>query len=562
MSPFECKIVLVDPPLCWTETYYRLDAGSVQAMAALRQLAQVRRGLIGGTVAVARLRTARLDGVSDVYVDGLSPGPVGPPATHPTLAILCRLAAGVSLANRLYSTPLYLRGCPALFFERGGTTPAPGLTAAAGSLQVFFDTLVRLGFCLQVASRDLRQYPIQAIARYATANADCASDPLDPATLTPTDSRVVLVGDFAGLVADAALAGTQPPRVRVRGLTWWPRQVLKRGQLDGVHQVASLDPGAVVIPATVPATGTAQKKGTVRLAQFVYPPIAGGSIEGVTRRDTGGRSKMKTILPPTTQPALRIGVPFAVERGPSLTWEPVDYITIPYTTLHTAQDTAREIFMGYDVLPDGTVEPLGIYKILNRKDSWLITLSGTSKNQNSATYISEDITAGIGPDLPNKYMFRLQRVLPFVVPKGHRIVLAGHSLGAMIAQNVIPDLTLDGYECFGYLSIGGPLVRVGEDYPILNRLILKYDLANEFTPLGIVIAGGPAKYLWYTVLPDETLNNPYTAHNGYPTSTLMLDYTPFGTKFPAGLPADQTDIVLGQPTRFTVPWYYPPPPPP
>jgi hypothetical protein len=557
LAPFECRIVLTDGRLTWTETYYRLNSSGSNAMASLRLLAQARQVILGGQASIASLRVARISPRGDVVRDGVSPGPVRPPGAHPSIAVLCRLAAGPTTAQHLYSTPLYLRGCPQDYFLRGSGQTQPGLAPPSSAVLGYLQRVTDLGFCLQVASKDLPRYPITGVAWRALTDADCAGNALNPDTLPRDQGVIVLGGSFAGLLADAAATGLPSPKIRVKGFRWSPSDHPALRQVDGIHDPLGVDQGAVSLLGKLPPVGQPSKLGFVRIAEFTYPAIVGGGIEGATKRDVGGRSKLRVplqpgqigavVLVPAAPPAVQLATKFLPVVVPPV---------VPAGVITTLQDLAVEVWKGYQPDAQGISYPIGLYPMLSLGPGVLVVLSGTSDTTWNAIGIPEDIYAGLG--LPDLYRVRILTVLTGAVPPPANLFLAGHSLGGMELSNALPALTKAGYTVYGYVTFGAPVDPDQSFRGLKQRILLSGDPAPFFTPTSIAATSfGVDSAFWYRLIADASAPaNPIAIHNYYPQSPAVGLYDWTGELIVPGQPS-ATPIQYGPPSRWTVPWYYP-----
>jgi hypothetical protein len=560
MQPYECGFWLTDGRLVWRETYYRLADSAAACLPYLQQLAVARAGIMGKTVSIGLIRAARIGISGDVARTSSAPVSRGGPAAHPSLSILCRLSGGSVTANRLYSTALYLRGCPASYFLNAGSSAGLGLSPVASAVQQYLQQIVALGFRLRVASKELTSYPIAGVVRLATRFDDCLSNPLDPARLTLENSDVVLFGDLPGLVADIETAGTDSPTIRVAGIKWTLGVPLAGYALNGQHMPTSWGDGFIRFPGLVPSIGQAAPGGTVRLTTYVYPLVTGGSFEGAVKRDVGGRSKQRLTVPlprgiaPVGQSPTTLSVPIRANFPRAVLFPPP--ATYTWTTMH---DVAVAAFSGYYSAPPGPTTPIVIYPVLNLQNTYFVACSGTALVYNQATGITEDILAGSGK--PDTYRIRLVEVIRENVPAGAWLLMAGHSLGGMEIQNSLLDLVggrLGNYQVAVTSTFGAPLTGHDEIAYKRNRYYIPGDVVPYFSFVGVAILISRTTIFFYTNLEDNSeINDPVKAHNLYQTTNKLLAFDPIGNPITASGPPGLT-LLLGPEQRFTVPWYYPP----
>lgn len=104
-----------------------------------------------------------------------------------------------------------------------------------------------------------------------------------------------------------------------------------------------------------------------------------------------------------------------------------------YMPLRTMQDMAALVFANYEV------HPILIGKVEGYANRYLVALSGTEFKPGQATQLLEDIAASVN-GLDSYSLFVLSALNEYNngrgVPKGAELLLLGHSLGGMVAQNI------------------------------------------------------------------------------------------------------------------------------
>jgi hypothetical protein len=93
------------------------------------------------------------------------------------------------------------------------------------------------------------------------------------------------------------------------------------------------------------------------------------------------------------------------------------------------------------------------------KEVYVVALSGTETIvENQTTTVKEDLLSGF--ELSNEYKTNVKNAIIDRIPAGSNIILAGHSLGGMIAQQVAADKYIkDNYEVLNTVTFGSPLIK-------------------------------------------------------------------------------------------------------
>ena len=163
------------------------------------------------------------------------------------------------------------------------------------------------------------------------------------------------------------------------------------------------------------------------------------------------------------------------------------------------------------------------------KTVYLVTLSGTELVLNQSTEVLTDLFSGF--DLDNAYYWNVVRVIQQNVPRGANIILAGHSLGGMVAQQVAADSTIKSrYNVLNTVAFGSPLLSVGSREGVVRRLgdvsdVVPYLSGRLFTnPITAIFGLNREDGHYY--------GRPITAHNAsYSRTDLWGKYDVTGTKY-------------------------------
>ncbi len=141
------------------------------------------------------------------------------------------------------------------------------------------------------------------------------------------------------------------------------------------------------------------------------------------------------------------------------------------TTLTNSAEVADLVWDGYNNGVDG---PISIIEgtLTNGKksqDVYLVTLSGTEDVKGQSTGYLTDLLSGF--NLKSAYYDNVVNVITENIPANSNIVLAGHSLGGMIAQQVAADSTIKAnYNVLNTVCFGSPLLSAGSREGTVKRL--------------------------------------------------------------------------------------------
>lgn len=172
----------------------------------------------------------------------------------------------------------------------------------------------------------------------------------------------------------------------------------------------------------------------------------------------------------------------ADERTKQIASAAKDVISGEQKTYTNSAELSRLTMLGYyGFQQDG---PISITKgTLNynnwlgqKKDVYLVCLSGTdmdAKNQTTGWFT--DLLSGF--EFDNKYVRNVKKVISENIPAGSNIIVTGHSLGGMVAQQVVSDSTLkSNYNFLNTVTFGSPLINGFKREGTVQRLGDKSDV--------------------------------------------------------------------------------------
>ena len=140
-------------------------------------------------------------------------------------------------------------------------------------------------------------------------------------------------------------------------------------------------------------------------------------------------------------------------------------------TFTNAPEVYTYVRDGYN---QGTLGPISITKGTLRngassKTVYLVTLSGTEIALNQSTEVVTDLLSGF--NLESTYYRNVVNTIVANVPKNANLILAGHSLGGMIAQQVAANSTIKNrYNVLNTVCFGSPLLSAGSREGTVRRL--------------------------------------------------------------------------------------------
>ncbi|MBR2731967.1 MAG: hypothetical protein IKD72_08300 [Clostridia bacterium] len=175
---------------------------------------------------------------------------------------------------------------------------------------------------------------------------------------------------------------------------------------------------------------------------------------------------------------------------------------------------------------------------------YLLGLVGTDTVKGQVNNLDACFKSAFNKD--NDYLQLVKATLFDVVPRGSTLVIAGHSLGGMVAQQLIADPEVKAaYVIRGTVTAGSPLILVkAEQEGSLHRMVDRFDIIPFLSAATLV--NFRAQYNDCAREDGGWFFKPDEAHNiSYRTKSEWKDYDIFGVKGgEASLTFDYADILI------------------
>ncbi|MCQ2484329.1 MAG: hypothetical protein MJ168_03230 [Clostridia bacterium] len=137
------------------------------------------------------------------------------------------------------------------------------------------------------------------------------------------------------------------------------------------------------------------------------------------------------------------------------------------------------------------IVPAKLTKDGKTTDIYLIGLVGLSfSTSNVNSYLASVFSS---MDLGNEYLSLVEKTIINNVPQGSKLVIAGHSLGGMVAQQLVCNNEIkEKYEIIHVLTAGSPYIPSNSPEGSLIRLVDKNDIV-PYLSIASVFASGKQK---------------------------------------------------------------------
>lgn len=158
------------------------------------------------------------------------------------------------------------------------------------------------------------------------------------------------------------------------------------------------------------------------------------------------------------------------------------------SVMDDASDMSTHVFKGYNGGNPGSISITKAKLTINgsTKNVYLIALSGTESIENQSTGFWTNLKSGF--ELNSPYLLKAIEAVQTNVPEGSRLIIAGHSLGGMIAQQMSGNSAIKNhYIVMNVVAFGSPLTNPFGREGTIKRLGDNADIVPYFSAMGTIL---------------------------------------------------------------------------
>jgi len=227
--------------------------------------------------------------------------------------------------------------------------------------------------------------------------------------------------------------------------------------------------------------------------------------------------------------------------------------------INNAADMAQYVFAGYNGGKYGPVSiaPATIHQGGKDKQAYLVGISGTEGVPNQSTGWITNFKAGFMVNNPG--LRNAKDAIFRSVPEGSNLVLAGHSQGGMIAQQLAADPDIKKhYNVVDTETFGSPLVNAGQREGEVHRIAARLDPVPQLSAQSVMLM--PWARVGQQNVGTDSLNGITTHNNAYvnPQNSGMTAMDALGRQSPkerATITFDPNDrTFFTSPTKTKAPY--------
>lgn len=225
----------------------------------------------------------------------------------------------------------------------------------------------------------------------------------------------------------------------------------------------------------------------------------------------------------------------------------------PQKTIANASQLAAAVFAQYNG------KPIRIARLLNSDlpdCTFLVLLAGTEFKFGQSNNLFTDTLSTWGN--LNEFFVDITDALYTAVPSRANVIIVGHSLGGMEAQNVAANPQVQSiYKVIEVITFGSP--KTVEDVQGVRyvRFMIAMDpvpalaMKGYFSPPNYILLRDPPDVQKMTFSPTSFFLLGITAHNSYPRSPDLPQYDALGNR------GGNRQLQLGDSDEFTAPGFLP-----